>query len=160
MSIAPGVRLGSYEIIRLIGAGGMGEVYKARDTRLDRIVAIKVLPERFAADADRRERFEREARAVAGLNHPHICSLHDIGEASGPEVTRSSSDTIRFLVMEHLEGQTLADRLVRGPLSLPDVLRYAVEIADAFGSRTPPRTDPSRSQTRKHHGHQRRREVA
>ena len=103
----------------------MGEVYKARDTRLDRIVAIKVLPEHFAADAARRERFEREARAVAALNHPHICGLHDVGEAAGPEATC-------FLVMEHLEGQTLADRLVRGPLSPPDVIRYAVEIADAL----------------------------
>ena len=132
MSLTPGVRLGSYEIVRLIGAGGMGEVYKARDTRLDRIVAIKVLPEHFAADSDRRERFEREARAVAGLNHPHICSLHDVGEAAGPEATRSTSDSVRFLVMEYLDGQTLADRLVRGPLLLSEVLRYTVEIADAL----------------------------
>lgn len=105
-------------------------MYKARDTRLDRIVAIKVLPEHFAADPDRRERFEREARAVAVLSHPHICGLHDVGEARGPEST--SLDSIRFLVMEHLDGQTLADRLVRGALPLPEVLRYAVEIADAL----------------------------
>jgi serine/threonine protein kinase len=125
VSLAPGVRLGWFEIIRLIGAGGMGEVYEARDNRLNRIVAIQVLPEHFGTDPDRRERFAREARAVAGLNHPHICGLHDVGEAAGPEATC-------FLVMEYLEGQTLADRLVRGPLSPSEVLRYAVEIADAL----------------------------
>ena len=108
MSLTPGVRLGAYEIVRLIGAGGMGEVYKARDTRLDRIVAVKVLPEHFATDAGRRERFEREARAVAALNHPHICDLHDVGEAHSPESPASSGVSIRFLVMEHLDGQTLA----------------------------------------------------
>ena len=132
MPLSPGVRLGAYEILRLIGAGGMGEVYRARDTRLDRIVAVKVLPEQFAADPDRRERFEREARAVAALNHPHICDLYDVGEATKPDSSTSSADTIRFLVMEHLDGQTLADRLVRGPLSFAEALRYAVEIADAL----------------------------
>ncbi len=124
----------------------MGEVYKARDTRLDRTVAVKVLSEEFAADPDRRERFEREARAVAALNHPHICNLHDVGEATIPsQVAREQSqgashqpsaishDTVvRFLVMEHLEGQTLADRLVRGPLPTIELLRYAVELADAL----------------------------
>jgi serine/threonine protein kinase/Tol biopolymer transport system component len=110
----------------------MGEVYKARDTRLDRIVAIKVLPAHFADDPDRRQRFEREARAVATLNHPNICDLHDVGEAAKPESTPSGPDSVRFLVMEHLEGQTLAERLVRGSLATPEVLRYAIEIIDAL----------------------------
>jgi len=104
-------------------------VYRARDTRLDRTVAIKVLPEQFAADPQRRERFERECRAVAALNHPNICDLHDVGEASHPG---SSAKTIRFLVMEYLEGQTLAERLIRGPLPTSEVLRFAVELADAL----------------------------
>jgi Tol biopolymer transport system component len=132
MSLAPGIRLGAYEVLSLLGAGGMGEVYKARDTRLDRTVAIKVLPEDRAASPERRERFDREARAVAALNHPHICNLHDVGEALDPDSRASSPDTIRFLVMECLEGQTLADRLVRGPLPIADVLRYAIELADAL----------------------------
>jgi len=85
-----GARLGPYELLGLLGAGGMGEVYKARDTRLDRTVAIKVLSEQFAADPDRRERFEREARAVAALNHPHICNLYDVGEAPSPEPSAMS----------------------------------------------------------------------
>src|SRR5262245_41936728 len=110
----------------------MGEVYEARDTRLDRIVAIKILPEQFAADPDRRARFEREARAVAALNHPHICDLHDIGEAAKPDSSVAGADTIRFLVMERLDGQTLAERLVRGPLPLAEALRHAEEIADAL----------------------------
>src|SRR6202166_4581686 len=122
MAILPGRRLGPYEILSAIGAGGMGEVYKARDTRLDRIVAIKVLPSHLADRAELRERFEREARVVASLNHPHICTLHDIGHQDG----------IDFLVMEYLEGETLAQRLVKGPLPLDQVLRYAIEIADAL----------------------------
>src|SRR5262245_2222066 len=130
MSLAPGVRLGPYEVVRLIGAGGMGQVYKARDVRLDRTVAIKVLSEQFALDGDRRARFEREARAVAALNHPHICAVHDVGETV--EIASAGRETIRFLVMEHLEGHTLADRLVRGPLPIEDVIRYAIELADAL----------------------------
>jgi serine/threonine protein kinase len=129
MALASGTRLGPYEIVAAIGAGGMGQVYKARDSRLDRFVAIKILPEESAIDVTRRERFEREARAVAALNHPHICDLHDVGEIPGPD---STTGTMRFFVMEFLEGQTLADRLVRGPLSATDVLRYAVELADAL----------------------------
>jgi Tol biopolymer transport system component len=132
MPLTPGVRLGAYEIVRLIAAGGMGEVYQARDTRLDRIVAIKVLPELSALDPVRRARLEREARAVAVLSHPHICGFYDVGEAAAPESTSSGSQSIGFLVMEYLEGQTIADRLVRGPLPLSDVLRYAIEIADAL----------------------------
>jgi serine/threonine protein kinase/Tol biopolymer transport system component len=132
MSLTPGVRLGAYEVLGLIGAGGMGEVYKARDTRLDRTVAIKVLPEELAANPDRRMRFEREARAVAALNHSHICALHDVGESPSPGATASSPESIRFLVMEYLEGQTLAERLVRGPLPASEVLRCAIELADAL----------------------------
>ena len=122
MAILPGRRLGPYEILSAIGAGGMGEVYRARDTRLDRIVAIKVLPTHLADRAELRERFEREARTIASLNHPHICVLHDIGHQDG----------IDFLVMEYLEGETLAHRLLKGPLPLEQVLQYAIEIADAL----------------------------
>ncbi len=100
----------------------MGEVYKAKDTRLDRIVAIKVLPSHLSDNAERRERFEREARAVSSLNHPHICTLHDVGEQDGTH----------FLVMEYIEGETLADRLMKGPLPLDQALRYGIEIADAL----------------------------
>src|SRR5437899_5957610 len=106
MSLAAGTRLGPYEILTPLGAGGMGEVYKARDTRLDRTVAIKVLPEHLADTPDLKTRFEREARAVSSLNHPHICTLYDIGHQDG----------VDYLVMEHIEGETLAARLERGPL--------------------------------------------
>jgi Tol biopolymer transport system component len=122
MAILPGRRLGPYEILSAIGAGGMGEVYKTRDTRLDRIVAIKVLPTHLADRSELRERFEREARTIASLNHPHICVLHDIGQQDG----------IDYLVMEYLEGETLAQRLLKGPLPLEQVLQYAIEIADAL----------------------------
>src|SRR6202049_1688491 len=122
MAILPGRRLGPYEILSSIGAGGMGEVYRARDTRLDRIVAIKVLPTHLADRSELRERFEREARTIASLNHPHICTLFDIGQQDG----------INFLVMEYLEGETLAQRLMKGPLPLAQVLQYAIEIADAL----------------------------
>ena len=114
MPLASGTRLGPYEIQSLIGAGGMGEVYKARDTRLDRTVAIKVLPPDVSADPDRRARFEREAKTIAGLNHPHICTLYDVGDHDGA----------MFLVMEHLEGETLADRLEKGALPLEQALDH------------------------------------
>ena len=122
MKIKQGTRLGPYEILAAIGAGGMGEVYKAKDTRLDRTVAIKVLPEHLAGDPDLRERFEREARTVSSLNHPHICTLHDIGRESD----------VDFLVMEHIEGETLAARLERGPLSLDEVVRYGTQISQGL----------------------------
>src|SRR3984957_20064270 len=122
MAILPGRRLGPYGILSAIGAGGMGEVYKARDTRLDRIVAIKVLPGHLADRAELRERFDREAKAIASLNHPHICTLYDTGHQDGTD----------YLVMEYLEGETLAHRLTKGPLPLDQVLRYAIEIADAL----------------------------
>src|SRR6267142_7029331 len=112
MSLASGTRLGPYEITGSLGAGGMGEVYKARDTRLDRTVAIKILPDALAADPQFRERFEREARVIAGLTHPHICTLHDVGH----------DDRTDYLVLEYLEGQTLADRLVKGALPLEQAL--------------------------------------
>ena len=104
MALTPGTTLGPYEILSPIGAGGMGEVYKARDTRLDRTVAIKVLPEHVATDPDLKQRFEREAKTISSLNHPHICTLYDIGEQDG----------VDFLVMEYLEGDTLAQRLEKG----------------------------------------------
>ncbi len=122
MQLKPGHKLGSFEIVRLLGKGGMGEVYEARDQRLDRSVAIKVLPAELSGDAERRDRFEREAKAVARLNHSHICTLHDVGEHDG----------IHFLVMELIEGETLAERLEKGALPLDQALRYGAEIADAL----------------------------
>lgn len=124
MSLATGTRLGPYEILGMLGAGGMGEVYRARDTRLDRTVAIKVVPQAASGDPERRARFEREARTIAGLSHPHICTLYDVGEHEGG----------LFLVMEHLAGQTLAERLERGALPLEEALRIAIEIADALSA--------------------------
>jgi eukaryotic-like serine/threonine-protein kinase len=139
--LSPGVRLGPYEIVSPLGAGGMGEVYRARDTRLDRDVAIKVLPEGAAADPERRRRFEQEARAVSALNHPHICTLHDVGESVPstpgsrvPDPEPPAPEPVHYLVMECVEGQTLADRLVRGPLPLDEVLRYGAEVADALAA--------------------------
>jgi serine/threonine-protein kinase len=122
MPLSVGARLGPYEIVSGIGAGGMGEVYKARDTRLNRTVAIKVLPAETARDPHFRRRFQREARAIAALNHPHICTLHDVGQ----------QDDIDFLVMEHLEGETLASRLDDGPLALSAVQAIGAQIADAL----------------------------
>ena len=122
-----GTQIGPYQLGARIGAGGMGEVYSARDTRLGRTVAIKVLPSHIANDPQARERFDREARAIAALNHPHICVLHDVGEATVPGDESPSGDqepvTVRYLVMELLEGETLADRLARGPLPLDEAMR-------------------------------------
>jgi len=122
MPLPAGTKLGPYEVLSVIGAGGMGEVYKARDARLNRTVAIKVLPSHLADRSELRERFEREAKTIASLNHSHICVLHDIGQQDG----------IDYLVMEYLEGETLAQRLQKGPLPLEQVLQYAIEIADAL----------------------------
>lgn len=122
MPIPSGTKLGPYEIIAPSGAGGMGEVYRARDTRLGREVAIKILPQHLASTPEVRQRFEREARAVSSLNHPHICTLHDVGHQDGMD----------FLVMEYLEGETLAKGLEKGPLATHELLRIAIEIADAL----------------------------
>jgi len=113
MSLETGTRLGPYEIVAPLGAGGMGEVYKALDTRLDRAVAIKILPAALAADPQFRERFDREARAISQLTHPHICTLYDVGEAPSHQLSALSHDCVKFLVMELIEGETLAERLVR-----------------------------------------------
>jgi len=121
--LGPGARLGRYEILAPVGAGGMGEVYKARDTQLDRTVAIKVLPAHVASDPALKQRFEREAKMLAALSHAHICPVFDVGH----------QDDTDFLVMEYLEGETLADRLAKGPLPLDNGLRYAIQIADALG---------------------------
>src|SRR4026209_167836 len=122
MGLTSGTRLGPYEILSLLGSGGMGEVYRARDTRLDRTVAIKVMPSEVADDLALRGRFGREARAVAALDHPHICGIYDVG----------SIDGTYFFVMPHLEGQTLAARLEKGPLPVEQALKIATEIADAL----------------------------
>ncbi len=122
MPLPAGTRLGPYEIAGLLGAGGMGEVYKGRDTRLARTVAIKVLPSLLHVDPVARERFEREARAISALNHPHICTLHDVGNQDG----------VDFLVMEYVEGETLAARLSKGPLPLEQALTYAIDLASAM----------------------------
>jgi len=122
MALAPGTRLGSYEVLGAIGAGGMGEVYKAKDTRLDRIVAIKVLPDLFAADPERLARFEREAKTLAALNHPNIAQIYGFEE----------SNSTRALVMELVEGETLADRIVRGPIPIDETIPIAKQIAEAL----------------------------
>jgi eukaryotic-like serine/threonine-protein kinase len=122
MTLSSSTRLGPYEIRAPLGAGGMGEVYRARDTRLDRTVAIKVLPSHLSGNDEFRQRFEREARAVSSLNHPHICTLYDVGHQDG----------IDYLVMEFIEGESLADRLAKGALPAEQVLRYAIQIADAL----------------------------
>ncbi len=122
MSLSSGTRLGPYEITAPLGAGGMGEVYQARDTRLDRIVAVKVLADQLARTPAFKERFEREARAVSSLNHPNICALYDVGNQDGTE----------FLVMEYLDGETVASRLRRGPMTLQECIQHAIELADAL----------------------------
>src|SRR5437764_1937168 len=119
MPMTPGTRVGPYETVAPSGAGGMGEVYKARDTRLDREVAVKILPAEFAQNAQFKMRFEREARTISQLSHPNICTLYDVGE--------------NYLVMELLDGETLADRLSKGALPLADVLKYGTQIAEALG---------------------------
>src|ERR1700688_5149088 len=124
MPLTPGTKLGPYEIQSPLGAGGMGEVYRARDSRLDRVVAIKVLPSHLSQNPDLRARFEREARSISGLQHPNICVLHDVGRQDG----------VDFLVMEYLEGETLAARLARGSLPVEQVLQYGSQIADALAA--------------------------
>src|SRR5688572_4223142 len=122
MPLTPGTKLGTYEILSPVGAGGMGEVYRARDLRLGREVAVKVLPRDLAATPEIRARFEREARLISSLNHPHICTVHDVGH-QGDDF---------YLVMELIEGESLADRALRGALPTEDVLRFGIQIADAL----------------------------
>jgi tetratricopeptide (TPR) repeat protein/TolB-like protein/predicted Ser/Thr protein kinase len=122
VQLQSGARLGPYEIVALLGRGGMGEVYRAIDTRVARVVAVKVLPSDAAEQPERRQRFEREAKAVARLNHPHICTLYDVG----------SQDDVEFLVMEYLDGETLSARLARGPLPLDEALKHAASLAQAL----------------------------
>ena len=122
MALDPGTRLGPYEVVAPLGTGGMGEVYRARDTRLERTVAIKILPAQFSSDPVRKQRFEREAKTVSSLNHPHICVLYDVGHQDGMD----------YLVMECIEGETLAKRLERGALPTEQVLKIGTEIADGL----------------------------
>jgi len=122
MALTSGTKLGPYEIQSPLGAGGMGEVYRARDTRLERIVAVKILPSHLSEDPEAKQRFDREARTISSLNHPNICTLHDVGHQDG----------IDYLVMEYLEGQTLADRLDKGALPIEQVLKYGIEICDGL----------------------------
>src|SRR5262249_26435295 len=122
MPLAAGTRLGPYEVVAALGAGGMGEVYRACDSRLGRDVAVKVLPQHLSANAEVRTRFEREAKTVSSLNHPNICTLYDVGHEADTD----------YLVMELVDGETLAQRLARGALPSADVLKLAVQIADAL----------------------------
>src|SRR5262252_9499831 len=122
MALTPGTRLGSYEILSPLGAGGMGEVYRAKDPRLGRDVAIKVLPPAFAADAERLARFRREAQVLAALNHAHIAAIYGLAESAGVEA----------LVLELVPGETLAERLARGPLPPDEALEIARQIAEVF----------------------------
>jgi serine/threonine protein kinase len=126
MALVPGTRLGAYDIVAPIGAGGMGEVYRARDRKLDRDVAIKVLPDLFANDPERLARSEREAKTLASLNHPHIAQIYGLEESHG----------VRALVMELVEGPTLADRIAQGRIPLDETLAIARQIAEALRRRT------------------------
>jgi eukaryotic-like serine/threonine-protein kinase len=122
MALTAGTRLGPYEIQSPLGAGGMGEVYRALDTRLQRIIAVKILPSHLSENPEAKERFDREARTISSLNHPNICTLHDVGHQNG----------VDFLVMEYLEGETLASRLDKGALAPDQVLKYAIEICQGL----------------------------
>src|SRR5713226_7304697 len=122
MALTSGTKLGPYEIQSPLGAGGMGEVYRAKDTRLDRTVAVKILPAHLSDNPEAKQRFEREAKAISKLNHPHICTLHDIGHQDG----------VDFLVMELVEGETVEQRLSKGPLPSDQTIRYAAQVADAL----------------------------
>jgi serine/threonine protein kinase len=125
MALTSGTKLGPYEIQSPLGAGGMGEVYRAKDTRLDRTVAIKVLASHLSSSPELKQRMEREARTISSLNHPNICTLHDIG----------SQDGTTYLVMEYVEGETLAERLRKGPLSLKQAFEYGMQICEALEKR-------------------------
>ena len=146
MTLSPATRLGSYEILGALGAGGMGEVYRASDTKLKREVAIKVLPEAFARDEARMKRFEREAQLLASLNHPNIASIHGLEEANG----------VRALVMELVEGPTLAERMASGPIPVEESLRIAVSNRARTGGRARESGHPSRPEAREREAHERR----
>ena len=122
MPLTSGTKLGPYEIVAPLGAGGMGEVYRARDTRLDRTIAIKVLASHLSSSPELKQRFEREAKAISALNHPHICTLYDVGSQDGTD----------YLVMEFLEGETLAERLRQGALPLKETLKVGMEVSQAL----------------------------
>jgi serine/threonine protein kinase len=122
MGLMSGTKLGPYEIASPLGAGGMGEVYRARDTRLDRIIAIKILPAHLSDNPEAKQRFDREARAISSLNHPNVCALYDVGHQDG----------VDYLVMEFLDGETLAQRLAKGPLPPEQVLKYGIEICEGL----------------------------
>src|SRR6266550_7374026 len=122
MPLPPGTHLGPYEITGLLGSGGMGEVYRPRDKRLERTVAVKILPAQLSADPIRKQRFEREARTISSLNHPHICVLHDVGSQNGTD----------YLVMEYVQGETLEARLLKGPMPLKQALECGMQICDAL----------------------------
>ena len=122
MSLPPGTKLGPYEIQSPLGAGGMGEVYRARDTRLDRTVAVKILPAHLSSNPEAKQRFEREARVISSLNHAHICTLHDVGDQNGTS----------YLVMEYVQGETLEARLAKGPLPLKQALECGMQMCDAL----------------------------
>ncbi len=124
MSLAIGTQLGSHEITALLGKGGMGEVYRARDTKLKREVAIKILPDEFSRDPERLARFQREAEVLASLNHPNIAAIYDVDEANSS----------RFLVLEFVGGETLAEQIRRGPIPLEDALKIATQICEALGA--------------------------
>src|SRR2546427_10218508 len=122
MALTAGTKLGPYEILAMLGAGGMGEVYRALDTRLDRTVAIKVLASHLSSSPELKQRMEREARAISSLNHPHICHLYDLGSQDGTD----------YLVMEFLEGETLAERLRKGAIPLSEILKIGIAIAQSL----------------------------
>src|ERR1700693_5495434 len=143
MALTPGTKLGPYEIQSPLGAGGMGEVYKARDTRLDRTVAVKILPSHLSENPEAKQRFDGEARTISSFNHTNICTRHDVGEQDG----------VDYLVMEYLEGETLADRLRKGPLPVDQVLKYGIEICEGLEGASQRRCSP-RSKTRQHHADQ------
>ena len=149
MALTSGTRLGPYEIQSPLGAGGMGEVYRARDTRLDRIVAIKILPSHLSENPEAKQRFDREARTISSLNHPNICTLHDVGHQDG----------VDYLVMEYLEGETLADRLRKGPLPVRAGLEIRNRNLRRTRESTSQRSGSPRSEAWQHHADQNRREA-
>jgi serine/threonine protein kinase len=148
--LEPGALLRPYRVDSPLGRGGMGQVYRATDTRLNRTVALKVLPREVANDPQFRARLDREAHAIAALTHPHICTLHDIGHQAG----------VDFLVMEYLEGETLASRLEKGPIPVDHALTFASEMAEALAAGAPRGNRPSRPETEQHHPGQDRRKAA